>query len=128
MTVARRPHGAAGSVALLCSLLAVCWPAAAAGGAKPADAPELRRHLDAPLLFVKRFNQVGIHIYDTFFRWRPGGGIYLIENPADPPAQYRVRPLVGPEAPNTLGNGMYWDPELSWDATKLLFCYKGAAN
>ncbi|MBL7224445.1 MAG: hypothetical protein ISS72_11400, partial [Candidatus Brocadiae bacterium] len=53
-------------------LLAASWGLAAQK--PPADSPELRRHLDAPLLFVKRFNQVGIHIYDTFFRWRPGGG------------------------------------------------------
>jgi hypothetical protein len=76
------------------------------------------------MLFVQRFNQKGIHIYDNFFKWRPGGGIYLIENPADPPEKHRIRPLVGPDAPDTLGSGMYWDPELSWDASRLLFCHK----
>ena len=97
---------------------------ALATGAAAAGDVALREQLDAPMLFVKRFNQQGIHIYDTFFKWRPGGGIYVVDNPADPPEKHRVRPLVGPEAPGTLGNGMYWDPELSWDATRLLFCYK----
>jgi len=84
----------------------------------------LRSKLDAPLLFVKRFNQQGIHIYDNFFKWRPGGGIYILENPADPPEKHRIRPLVGPEAPGTLGNGMYWDPDISYDGKRVLFCYK----
>jgi len=108
-------------------LLLVGRPVASAGEANAGKAARDRamlRRLDAPVLFVKRFNQQGIHIYDTFFKWRPGGGIYILENPADPPAQHRVRPLVGPEAPGTLGNGMYWDPDISYDGTRLLFCYK----
>jgi hypothetical protein len=82
----------------------------------------------APLMFVKRFNYQGLHIYDTFYQWRPGGGIYVLENPADPPAARRVRPVIDPATPETLGEGVYFDPSLSYDARRLLFCFKGAAN
>ena len=47
--------------------------------------PELQGLLDAPLLFVKRHSYTGIHIYDTYYKWPPGGGgIYVLENPAAP--------------------------------------------
>ena len=82
--------------------------------------------LDAPLLFVKRHSYQGIHIYDVFYKWPPGGGgIYLIENPAAPRDRWSIRPVIDPTTPETLGVGVYSDPELSWDATKLLFCFKG---
>ena len=87
--------------------------------------PSLRALLDAPLLFIKRRNFKGYHIYDTFYKWGPGGGIYILENPADPPERHRVRPLLDPTTPETLGEGMYDDPELSWDARRLLFTFKG---
>jgi len=97
-----------------------------------ADAPadeqsqELRSHLDAPLLFTKRHSYTGIHIYDTFYKWPPGGGgIYVLENPAAPRDQWNIRPVIDPTTPETLGVGVYTHPELSWDATKLLFCFKG---
>ena len=87
---------------------------------------ELRKHLDAPLLFVKRHSYTGIHIYDVFYKWPPGGGgIYLIENPAAPRSEWKVRPIIDPTTPETLGVGVYSDPELCWDAKKFLFCFKG---
>jgi hypothetical protein len=90
-----------------------------------ASTPRLTRVLDAPLLFVKRHSYVGIHIYDTFYKWKPGGGIYVLENPSDPPEQHRVRAVIDPTTPETLGEGIYSDPELSWDGRRLLFCFKG---
>lgn len=105
---------------------------AGAGAAEipPADAArgeaELRQLLDAPLLFTKRHSYQGIHIYDTYYKWPPGGGgIYVIENPSDPRDQWRIRPVIDPDTPETLGVGVYTDPELSWDAKRLLFCFKG---
>ena len=84
------------------------------------------RLLDAPLLFVKRHSYTGIHIYDTFYKWPPGGGgIYVLENPAAPRAEWKIRPVIDPTTPETLGEGVYTHPELSWDATQLLFCFKG---
>lgn len=80
----------------------------------------------APVLFTKRFNYQGLHIYDTFYQWRPGGGIYVLENPADPQEKHRVRAVIDPKTPETLGEGIYFDPSLSYDATKLLFCFKGS--
>ena len=82
--------------------------------------------LDAPLLFVKRHSYSGIHIYDTYYKWPPGGGgIYLLENPSAPKDQWRIRAIIDPTTPETLGLGVYTDPELSWDATRLLFSFKG---
>lgn len=82
--------------------------------------------LDAPLLFTKRHSYTGIHIYDTYYKWPPGGGgIYVLENPSAPRAEWKIRPLIDPTTPGTLGLGVYTHPELSWDATKVLFCFKG---
>ena len=81
--------------------------------------------LDAPLLFAKRHSYQGIHIYDTYYQWHPGGGIYVLENPAAPADRQRIRPVIDETTPDTLGHGVYSDPELSWDATRLLFCFKG---
>ncbi len=93
----------------------------------PADVESaMRQQLDAPLLFVKRHSYTGIHIYDTFYKWPPGGGgIYVIENPAAPRDNWRIRPVIDPTTPETLGEGVYTHPELSWDAKRLLFCFKG---
>ena len=33
--------------------------------------------------------------------------------------------MIDPTTPETLGEGVYTHPELSWDATRLLFCFKG---
>jgi len=87
-----------------------------------------RSLLEFPILFAKRFNYQGLHIYDTFYQWRPGGGIYVLENPADPPEQHRVRAVIDPTTPETLGEGVYFDPSLSWDATKILFSFKGSPH
>ncbi|MDR2643612.1 MAG: hypothetical protein LBC74_12545 [Planctomycetaceae bacterium] len=90
------------------------------------NSDELR--IETPLLFVKRHNYLGLHIYDTFYKWRPGGGIYVLENPADPPEKHRIRPVIDPTTPQTLGEGMYSHPDLSWDAKRILFCFKGSSN
>ncbi len=107
-------------------VLALC-PVLGASGAPRSDRDKavLGQLPDAPLLFVKRLNYLGIHIYDTYYKWRPGGGIYILENPADPPAQHRIRPLIDATTPETLGEGVYSDPDLSWDATRVVFCFKG---
>lgn len=82
--------------------------------------------LDAPLLFVKRHSYTGIHIYDTYYKWPPGGGgIYVLENPQAPAEQWEIRPVIDESTPGTLGHGVYTHPELSWDAKRLLFCFKG---
>jgi len=87
---------------------------------------EMLRLLDAPLLFTKRHSYSGIHIYDTYYKWPPGGGgIYVLENPAAPRAEWKIRPLIDPTTPETLGVGVYADPELSWDAKRVLFTFKG---
>jgi hypothetical protein len=100
-----------------------------AGEAPPQEKKSLTRLLDAPLLFVKRHSYTGIHIYDTFYKWPPGGGgIYLVENPSAPQANWKTRPVIDPTTPDTLGVGVYTHPELSWDAKKLLFCFKGEPN
>ncbi len=80
---------------------------------------------DAPLLFTKQYNYQGLHIYDAFYQWRPGGGIYVLENPNDPSEKHRIRPVIDPTTPETLGEGVYSDVSLSFDATKILFCFKG---
>lgn len=87
---------------------------------------EMLKLLDAPLLFTRRHSYTGIHIYDTYYKWPPGGGgIYVLENPSAPRSEWKIRPVIDPTTPETLGEGVYTHPELSWDATKLLFCFKG---
>lgn len=114
-------------------------PAAAAGPAQAQTASaarsestverQLRSQLDAPVLFTKRHSYKGIHIYDTFYKWPPGGGgIYLLENPAAPREKWRIRAVIDESSPNSLGKGVYSHPDISWDARKLLFCYKGEPN
>lgn len=85
-----------------------------------------RTALRWPILFCKRFNYQGLHIYDTFYQWRPGGGLYVLENPGDPPERHRVRAVIDARTPATLGEGIYFDPSLSYDAKRLLFCFKGS--
>ncbi|MDR1964999.1 MAG: hypothetical protein LBQ50_14605 [Planctomycetaceae bacterium] len=84
--------------------------------------------IDVPVLFVRQHNYLGLHIYDTFYKWRPGGGIYVLENPSDPPEQQRIRAVIDPHTPETLGEGVYSDPDLSWDASRILFCFKASQN
>jgi len=105
-----------------------CTPLFAEASSLQADSKSLLSELDAPLLFVKRHSYQGIHIYDTYYQWRPGGGIYIIENPAAPPKERMIRPVIDPTTPGTLGEGVYTDPELSWDAQRLLFCFKGSTD
>ena len=115
-------------------LLAGAYATTATAAEPPAIAAnaadhQMRELLDAPLLFTKRHSYSGIHIYDTFYKWPPGGGgIYVIENPAAERGQWKIRAVIDPTTPETLGLGVYNDPELSWDATRLLFCFKGQPN
>ncbi len=100
-------------------------PAAPVGAAGARTEREMLAKLDAPLLFVKRHSYTGIHIYDTYYKWPPGGGgIYVLENPSAPRTDWKIRPVIDPTTPGTLGLGVYTHPELSWDAKKLLFCFK----
>ncbi|MHC4486976.1 MAG: TolB family protein, partial [Planctomycetota bacterium] len=85
----------------------------------------LRSKLDVPILFTKRGNYQGIHIYDTCYQWHPGGGIYILENPSDPPEKHRLQVIIDENSTNSLGKGMYFDPDLSFDAKQVLFCFKG---
>ncbi|MBN1441632.1 MAG: hypothetical protein JXA90_02935, partial [Planctomycetes bacterium] len=124
--------GGRGGLPLVLALSALLAPAAqAARAGEPAatdtEGESLLRLLDAPLLFVKRHSYTGIHIYDTYYKWNPGGGIYVIENPSAPPEEREIRPVIDPSTPETLGEGIYSDPEVSWDADRLLFCFKGSA-
>ncbi len=99
-----------------------------AGVAAPSAEVEARLTslLDAPLLFVKRHSYTNLHIYDTYYKWPPGGGgIYVLENPSAPREQWRIRAVIDPETTETRGFGVYSHPELSWDGTRLLFCFKG---
>jgi mono/diheme cytochrome c family protein len=113
-------------IALLASSLLLSEPLAFAASPAAAHQEKMARLLDAPLLFVKRHSYTGIHIYDTYYKWPPGGGgIYVLENPSAPRAEWKIRALIDPETPETLGLGVYTHPELSWDATRVIFCFKG---
>jgi hypothetical protein len=90
---------------------------------------EMRALLDAPLLFTRRHSYTGIHIYDTYYKWPPGGGgIYVLENPAAPREDWQFRALVDATTPGSPGDGLYDDPCLSWDATRVLFTFKGTPD
>ncbi len=87
---------------------------------------QLTSLLDAPVLFVRRHSYTNMHIYDTYYKWPPGGGgIYILENPSAPREQWRIRAVIDPETTETRGFGVYSHPELSWDGKRLLFCFKG---
>ena len=107
------------SIILLAALILTTTPLSAAP-------PKNIDSLDAPLLFTKRHSYQGIHIYDTYYQWWPGGGIYILQNPSAPKHLQKIRPVIDANTKQTLGNGVYTDPELSWDATKLLFSFKGS--
>ncbi|MGO8752466.1 MAG: LamG-like jellyroll fold domain-containing protein [Thermoguttaceae bacterium] len=116
-------------VCLACLAAIVFSDDLAAAATSPGAEQAMRQRLDAPLLFVKRHSYTGIHIYDTFYKWPPGGGgIYVLENPRAPRAQWKIRPVIDPTTPGTLGVGVYTHPDLSYDAKKLLFCFKGEPN
>ncbi|NQU26013.1 MAG: hypothetical protein HQ567_32400 [Candidatus Nealsonbacteria bacterium] len=114
----------------LCLVFCNAQPAPAETPAEKAteNAAEMKKMLDFPLLFTKRRNIQGIHIYDTYYKWFPGGGIYVLENPSDAPEKHRVRTVIDPKSKETLGEGMYWQPELSFDAKRVLFCHKGESG
>ncbi len=115
-----------GITAIILSLvLANFVEPAAMAAPEESDSQHLLQMIDTPLLFVKRHSYQGIHIYDTYYQWHPGGGIYVLQNPSDPPQKHIIRPVIDPTTKPTLGNGVYSDPELSWDAKKVLFCFKG---
>jgi len=97
-------------------------------GAVTAQQAADRAVLTAPILFCKQFNYQGLHIYDTFYQWRPGGGLYVLENPSDPQEQHRVRAVIDATTKETLGEGIYFDPSLSYDAKTVLFSFKGKPN
>ena len=84
--------------------------------------------LDAPLLFTKRHPYFAGHIYDDYYTWHPGGGIYVLENPHEVGAASKVRTLIDATTKPTLGPGVYRDPELSWDAKRVVFANKAASN
>ena len=113
----------------LCCVATTIQPVPSADAAEMTDAVKTsNRHLlDAPMLFVKRHPYMAGHIYDDYYTWHPGGGIYVVENPADRVEKQRVRAVIDPNTPETLGPGVYRDPELSWDATRIVFAFKGAA-
>lgn len=112
-------------LAIFCGMLGL--PVRAADKAPSAEVEtQFTRLLDAPLLFVKRHSYTNMHIYDTCYKWPPGGGgIYILENPSAPRSQWRIRAIIDPETTETRGLGVYSHPELSWDGKRLLFCFKG---
>src|SRR6266498_3465472 len=67
------------------------------------EPPRLAEQIDAPLLFVKRQPYFSDHIYDDYYTWHPGGGIYVIENPWTPPTEQKVRAVIDPTTRETLG-------------------------
>jgi len=88
--------------------------------------------LDRPLLFIKRYSYSGIHIYDTFYKWPAKdkgngdgiGGIYILENPSSPRDQWKIKTVIDGRSKGTLGNGVYSHPDVSYDCSKIIFCYK----
>ena len=61
---------------------------------------QLARLLNSPLLFVKRHSYTNMHIYDTYYKWPPGGGgIYVLENPSAPRSEWRIRSVIDLSTP-----------------------------
>ena len=87
-----------------------------------------RGMLDAPLLFARHHPYYAGHIYDDYLTWHPGGGIYVADNPAVAMTDRAIRSVVGPGTAETLGGGVYRDPDLSWDAKHLVFAHKNAKD
>lgn len=83
--------------------------------------------LDAPLLLVKQHPYFAGHIYDDFYTWHPGGGIYVIDRPQRWPGR-TIRPVIDPATNETLGEGVYRDPDISWDGGRLVFAHKGTPD
>ncbi|MHC4104021.1 MAG: hypothetical protein ACYSR9_03710, partial [Planctomycetota bacterium] len=99
------PDGFAKRNLLIIVLILVC-ATPCLSQAKTLPARSNLSKLDAPLLFVKRHSYHGIHIYDTYYQWWPGGGIYVLENPVAKPGQRRIRPVIDAATPETLGEGV----------------------
>lgn len=87
-----------------------------------------RSMLAGPVLFTKRHPYYAGHIYDDYLTWRPGGGIYVIEDAAAGLDDRVVRAIVDPDSMETAGDGVYRDPDLSWDARRVVFAHKGKQN
>jgi hypothetical protein len=116
-------------LSLFLCLAMLCGGVVGAAAESPDADQEMRSMLDAPLLFTKRHSYTGIHIYDTYYKWPPGGGgIYVLENPAAAREEWRIRALVDATTPGSPGNGIYDDPDLSWDGTRVLFTFKGTPD
>ncbi len=124
----------AGLLLAFCLGLSIGFPGVPLSDAQSAEATPpaldkpLKEMLDSPLLFVKRHPYMSGHIYDDYYTWHPGGGIYILDNPAAPLEEHHVRPIIDPTTNETLGEGVYRDPELSWDAKRIVFAYKPAAG
>jgi hypothetical protein len=73
------------------------------------------------LLFAKRLTYNTSHIYTTYFdgsnRYQEGGGLYVLDG-LRPDAQ--ATPIVE----GLDSKGIFRDPDLSWDASKVVFSYK----
>lgn len=125
---------------LITVLLFVLLPVGYAGDGKKDDGCKLEQsftsQLDAPLLFIKRYSYTGIHIYDTFYKWPAHdegngagtGGIYILENPSAPRDQWKIKTVIDAAAKGTLGNGVYSHPDISFDCSKIIFCYKATPD
>jgi len=72
----------------------------------------------APLLFVKHVPSVMSHQLTQMYGYcaRPGGGLFLLEEPG---GSMRTRDLT----PEVLPAGNFMTPELSFDARRVLFAY-----
>ena len=70
------------------------------------------------ILFVKRAPGAFPHMCDQYYGWwsRPGGGLYILEDLKSAKPIVRCLTTGWPE-------GSFLDPELSYDATKVLFSY-----
>lgn len=73
------------------------------------------------LLFARRLTYNTSHIYTTYFdgsdRYQEGGGLYVLSP---------IRPEAHPTCITTAldSRGIFRDPDLFWDATKVIFSYK----
>ena len=112
----------------LCLAIVAAFMASQVARAQDDKANEMRERLDFPILFAKQHNYQGLHIYDTYYQFRPGGGIYVLENPNAPEEERVVRPVIDPTTPETLGEGVYSSPALSYDAKRVLFAFRGSAT
>lgn len=83
------------------------------------------KQINSPILFTKRHPYYAGHIYDDYLEWHPGGGIYILENPLDIQSKHRVVPVIDEKTKESLGKGVYRDPDVSYNGKKILFSFKG---